>query len=234
MTRPLEDLLGQSVLFNGYLFNWRTNGQGHKEVCLDGVTVRDYRCDRIIRRLDHVWIRIAPERWDELVQCHRMSQVDFGLKEPAQGAAVVMRYWRADGTWDYGLQHHGFLGTAALAKNRRRLDCRGKRRTSYLLMLRQSEADWLPGLEWALTSILQGIADQQDDWRFFGRDPANALGNLRAQLALCRQEMANRREAQAQADLVMATVAAVNVRVPLRSHHQLPAPSRTWRRHVID
>ena len=229
MARPLADLLGQPVLFNGYLFTWRSR-DGHKEVCLTQVEVRDYRCDRIIRRIDHAWVKIDQDRWDELVQCHRMTQLNFGLKEPAQGAAVVIRYWRSDGTWDYGLEHHGFLGTAALAKNRRRLDCRGRRRTSYLLMLRQSSTDWLPGLENALQMILSGIENCHDDWRFFGRDIASAQGNLRAQLALCQQEMLSRQEAQAQADLALATLAAVGrTAVPLRSHFKLPTTKQRGR-----
>lgn len=223
MPRPLNDLLGQPVLFNGYLANWRSDSQGNKEVCLNCVTVRDYKCDRIIRRIDHAWVRISESRWSELVQCHRMSQLDFGLKEPAQGAAVVVRYWRADGSWDYGLQHHGFLGTADLAKNRRRLDCRGKRRSSYLMMLKGAQADWLPGLEEALLAILEGIADCRDDWRFFGRDIASAQANLRAQLALCQQELGSRAEAQAYVDLAMAAVEGVGRCLPLRSQHRLPS-----------
>ncbi|PZU96452.1 MAG: hypothetical protein DCF32_21620 [Leptolyngbya sp.] len=94
--RPLADLLGQNVRFQGYLSHWETAKRtGDRAFLLRHVKVVPYKgCKEQVRTLDHIWL-YADKDVDDITKLER-----FG------GYAAVGRvvsYIRSNGTKDYAI-----------------------------------------------------------------------------------------------------------------------------------
>jgi hypothetical protein len=94
--RPLEDWLGQSVRFQGYLNHWETaNKTGDTALLLRHVKVVPYRgCKEQMRILDHIWIYV-----DKDVQAADKFERFGGYAAVGQ----VVSYTRSNGTKDFAI-----------------------------------------------------------------------------------------------------------------------------------
>jgi hypothetical protein len=94
--RPLEDWLGQSVRFQGYLNYWETADKtGDTALLLRNVKVVPYKgCKEQIRTLDHVWIYV-----DKDIQAVDKFQRLGGYTAVGQ----IVGYTRSNGTKDFAI-----------------------------------------------------------------------------------------------------------------------------------
>jgi hypothetical protein len=100
--RPLADLLGQNVRFQGYLSHWETAKRtGDRAFLLRHVKVVPYKgCKAQMRTLDHVWLYVDKD-------------VDADTKFERFGgyAAVgrVVSYIRSNGTKDFAIDIESYI-----------------------------------------------------------------------------------------------------------------------------
>ena len=100
--RPLADLLGQNVRFQGYLSHWETaNKTGDTAYLLRHVKVVPYKgCQEQTRILDHVWLYLDKD-----------IHADTKLERFGRYSAVgqVVRYTRSNGTRDFALDIESYI-----------------------------------------------------------------------------------------------------------------------------
>lgn len=203
--RPLDDLLGQDVLFNAYIDTWRVTACGQwTDACLKRVEVLSWERAAPLRLLDHAWIRIDQRLWNTFARCHKLGNKELTLQQPVRGAATIVQYYRSNGTRDYGLQQQGFFGTKELSDHQRKiLNSKGYER-AYPARLREEALPFLDGLKASLSGMVNALQERKEDWRAVGRSPANAASTLRSNLRAVNAEIERRDQAFTAADALMA------------------------------
>ncbi|PSR16645.1 hypothetical protein C8255_16815 [filamentous cyanobacterium CCP3] len=100
--RPLADLLGQSVRFQGYLSHWKIARKTGDTACLlRHVKVVPYKgCKEDMRALDHIWLYL-----------NETAQAETKLERLNGYAAVgrVVSYIRSNGTKDYAIDIESYI-----------------------------------------------------------------------------------------------------------------------------
>lgn len=100
--RPLADLLGQSVRFQGYLSHWEIASKTGDTACLlQHVKVVPYKgCKEHMRSLDHIWLYL-----------NENAQSETKLERFGGYAAVgrVVSYTRSNGTKDYAIDIESYI-----------------------------------------------------------------------------------------------------------------------------
>lgn len=94
--RPLADLLGQPVQFQGYMESWKDVPDRHQvKYLFHPVTVKPYGAGvESDRHITHLWFYFPKDR--DAVE-------DPKLKHKFSGVGTVCRYIRSDGSFDYGI-----------------------------------------------------------------------------------------------------------------------------------
>ncbi|PSN11996.1 hypothetical protein C7293_22090 [filamentous cyanobacterium CCT1] len=100
--RPLADLLGQNVRFQGYLNRWEIARRTGDTACLlQHVKVVPYKeCKEDVRSLDHIWLYL-----------NERAQAETKLERLNGYAAVgrVVSYIRSNGTKDYAIDIESYI-----------------------------------------------------------------------------------------------------------------------------
>lgn len=134
--RPLADWVGQRVIWEGYL-EYSEVADGYKRFLVKPIWMRNWATDEV-RQIDHLWLS-AP--LDALANCKPVQR----LERPC-GTGVVTRYYRTNGTWDYGLAwDEGLHLLKALSHLRRLLTQGNKSLPLASRVLAEIEQHWADG-----------------------------------------------------------------------------------------
>lgn len=100
--RPLSDWLGWKVQYKGFMTNWMTLEDGTRKFFFETVLIKPWvhlHGEHKARQIDHLWVYLddSPIPVSNKAKIKRFDQM--------VGTGVVVRYWRKDGTPDYGIDH---------------------------------------------------------------------------------------------------------------------------------